>query len=88
MSISDKWLNKDEVRDTLSRAIAFHQLGRFRDRSREPQSSRAAALNLVAACIGLLWHGRGTNRAVAHRALAPGPVMGGRQAEASCRDRR
>ena len=46
-------LNKGEARHTLSRAVAFHQLGRFRDRSHERQSHRAAALNLVTACIGL-----------------------------------
>jgi hypothetical protein len=46
-------LNKGEARHTLSRAVAFHQLGRFRDRSHERQSHRAAALNLATACIGL-----------------------------------
>lgn len=44
-------LNKGEARNTLARAIAFHRLGRFRDRSHENQSSRAAALNLVTAAI-------------------------------------
>ena len=44
---------KGEARHTLSRAVAFHRLGRFRDRSHERQSHRAAALNLVTACIGL-----------------------------------
>jgi len=46
-------LNKGEARHTLSRAVAFHQLGRFRDRSHERKSQRAAALNLATACIGL-----------------------------------
>ena len=46
-------LNKGEARHTLARAVAFHRLGRFRDRSHERQSHRAAALNLVTACIGL-----------------------------------
>jgi hypothetical protein len=46
-------LNKGEARHTLSRAVAFHRLRRFRDRSHERQSHRAAALNLVTACIGL-----------------------------------
>ncbi len=46
-------LNKGEARHTLSRAVAFHQLGRFRDRTHERQSHRAAALNLVTACIAL-----------------------------------
>lgn len=44
-------LNKGEARNSLSRAIAFHRLGRFRDRGHENQSSRAAALNLVTAAI-------------------------------------
>ncbi|SEJ76360.1 Tn3 family transposase, partial [Sinorhizobium meliloti] len=34
-------------------AVAFHRLGRFRDRSHENQASRAAALNLVTAAIVL-----------------------------------
>jgi TnpA family transposase len=46
-------LNKGESRHTLARAVALHQLGRFRDRSHERQSHRAAALNLVTARIGL-----------------------------------
>jgi TnpA family transposase len=46
-------LNKGEVRHTLACAVAFHRLGRFRDRNHDQQSHRAAALNLVTACIGL-----------------------------------
>ena len=46
-------LNKGEARHTLARAVAFHRLGRFRDRNHDQQSHRAAALNLVTACIGL-----------------------------------
>jgi len=46
-------LNKGEARHTLARAVAFHRLGRFPDRSHGRQSHRAAALNLVTACIGL-----------------------------------
>jgi TnpA family transposase len=46
-------LNKGEARHTLARAVAFHRLGKFRDRNHEQQSHRAAALNLVTACIGL-----------------------------------
>ena len=42
-------LNKGEARHTLARAVAFHRLGRFRDRSHDQQSHRAAALNLVTA---------------------------------------
>ena len=44
-------LNKGEARNTLARAVAFHRLGRFRDRGAENQQVRAAALNLVTAAI-------------------------------------
>lgn len=44
-------LNKGEARNTLARAVAFHRLGRFRDRGLESQQTRAAALNLVTAAI-------------------------------------
>ena len=44
-------LNKGEARNTLARAVAFHRLGRFRDRGTENQQVRAAALNLVTAAI-------------------------------------
>ena len=37
----------------MARAVAFHRLGRFRDRNHDQQSHRAAALDLVTACIGL-----------------------------------
>lgn len=47
-------LNKGEARNTLARAVAFHRLERFRDRSHENQASRAAALNLVTAAVVLL----------------------------------
>src|SRR3546814_133149 len=46
-------LNKGEARNTLARAVAFHRLGRFRDRALENQQTRAAALNLVTAAIVL-----------------------------------
>jgi hypothetical protein len=39
-------LNKGEARNSLARAVAFHRLGRFRDRGLENQQTRAAALNL------------------------------------------
>src|SRR3546814_2609674 len=42
-------LNKGEERNSLARAVAFHRLGRFRDRALEYQQTRAAALNLVTA---------------------------------------
>lgn len=44
-------LNKGEARNSLARAVAFHRLGRFRDRGLENQKIRAAALNLVTAAI-------------------------------------
>jgi TnpA family transposase len=37
-------LNKGEARNSLARAVAFHRLGRFRDRGLENQQMRAAAL--------------------------------------------
>ena len=46
-------LNKGEARNSLARAVAFHRLGRFRDRGQENQKTRAAALNLVTAAIVL-----------------------------------
>jgi len=48
-------LNKGEARNTLARAVCVHRLGRFRDRSFESQTARAAALNLVTAAI-VLWN--------------------------------
>jgi TnpA family transposase len=44
-------LNKGEARNSLARAVAFHRLGRFRDRGHENQATRASALNLVTAAI-------------------------------------
>jgi TnpA family transposase len=46
-------LNKGEARNSLARAVAFHRLGRFRDRGHENQQTRAAGLNLVTAAIVL-----------------------------------
>jgi TnpA family transposase len=56
-------LNKGEARNTLARAVAFHRLGRFRDRGHENQQTRAAALNLVTAAI-ILFNCRYLDRAV------------------------
>jgi TnpA family transposase len=56
-------LNKGESRNTLARAVAFHRLGRFRDRGHENQQTRAAALNLVTAAI-ILFNCRSLHRAV------------------------
>ena len=56
-------LNKGEARNTLTRAVAFHRLGRFRDRGVENQQTRAAALNLVTAAI-ILFNCRYLDRAV------------------------
>jgi TnpA family transposase len=73
-------LNKGEARHTLSRAVAFHRLGRFRDPSHERQSHRAAALNLVTACIGLLPIPRSRRRGSAaegrrHRRATAAPAV-------------
>lgn len=56
-------LNKGEARNSLARAIAFHRLGRFRDRGLENQQIRAAALNLTSAAI-ILFNCRYLGRAV------------------------
>ena len=56
-------LNKGEARNTLARAVAFHRLGRFRDRGHENQQTRAAALNLVTSAI-ILFNCRYPDRAV------------------------
>ena len=69
-------LNKVEARNSLARAVAFHRLGRFRDRGIENQQMRAAALNLVTAAI-ILFNCRYLGRAVSElrrrgTALDPG----------------
>ena len=56
-------LNKGEDKNSLSRAVAFHRLGRFRDRGHENQSNRAAALNLVTGAI-ILFNYRYLGRAL------------------------
>jgi TnpA family transposase len=56
-------LNKGEARNSLARAVAFHRLGRFRDRGHENQQIRAAALNLVTAAI-ILFNCRYLGRAL------------------------
>lgn len=56
-------LNKGEARNTLARAVAFHRLGRFRDRGLENQHNRAAALNQVTAAI-ILFNCRYLGRAI------------------------
>ena len=56
-------MNKGEARNSLARAVAFHRLGRFRDRGLENQQMRAAALNLVTAAI-ILFNCRYLDRAV------------------------
>lgn len=58
-------LNKGESRNALARAVSFHRLGRFRDRSHESHVHRAAALNLVTAAI-VLWNTRYLGRALDH----------------------
>ncbi len=57
-------LNKGEARNTLARAVCFHRLGKFRDRSYDNQRYRASGLNLVVAAI-ILWNTTYLQRAVA-----------------------
>lgn len=64
-------LNKGEARNTLARAVAFHRLGRFRDRGQENQQTRAAALNLVTAAI-ILFNCRYLDRAVSSLKIGAG----------------
>ena len=56
-------LNKGEARNSRPRAVAFHRLGRSRDRGLENQQTRAAALNFVTAAI-ILFNCRYLDRAV------------------------
>lgn len=70
-------LNKGEARNSLARAVAFHRLGRFRDRGLENQQTRAAALNLVTAAI-ILFNCRYLGRVVEdmrHRGVQVDPAM-------------
>jgi TnpA family transposase len=66
-------LNKGEARNSLARAVAFHRLGRFRDRGQENQAIRAAALNLVTAAI-ILFNCRYLGRAVDARRRQGTPI--------------
>ncbi len=63
-------LNKGEARNSLARAVAFHRLGRFRDRGLENQGTRAAALTLVTAAI-ILFNCRYLGRATAAISAVP-----------------
>ncbi len=56
-------LNKGESRNALARAVCFHRLGRFRDRTHEGRQCRADSLNLVVAAI-VLWNTVYLGRAV------------------------
>ena len=70
-------LNKGEARNSLARAVAFHRLGRFRDRGLENQQTRAATLNLVTAAI-ILFNCRYLGRVVEdmrHRGVQVDPAM-------------
>jgi TnpA family transposase len=70
-------LNKGEARNSLARAVAFHRLGRFRDRGLENQQLRSSALTLVTAAI-ILYNCRYLGRAVAElqrRGTAPDPAL-------------
>ena len=57
-------LNKGEARNSLARAVAFHRLGRFRERHHDNQQIRAASLTLVTAAI-VLFNCRYLERALA-----------------------
>jgi TnpA family transposase len=48
-------LNKGESRNSLARAVCFHRLGRFHDRTYESRQHRASGLNLVVAAI-IFWN--------------------------------
>ena len=64
-------------RATASHAVAFHRLGRFRDRGLENQQLRSSALTLVTAAI-ILFNCRYLGRAVAelqHRGNSPPPAL-------------
>jgi len=66
-------LNKGEARNSLAGAVAFHRLGRFRDRGLENQQTRAAALNLVTAAI-ILFNCRYLGRAVDELGCQGSPI--------------
>lgn len=70
-------LNKGEARNSLARAVAFHRLGRFRDRGLENQQLRSSALTLVTAAI-ILFNCRYLGRAIAElqrRGNPPEPAL-------------
>jgi len=75
-------LNKGEARNSLARAVAFHRLGRFRDRGLENQKTRAAALNLVTAAI-ILFNCRYLDRALAELRQQGKPVDPAMQSQLS-----
>ena len=66
-------LNKGEARSSLARAVAFHRLGRFRDRGLENQRTRAAAPTLVTAAI-ILFNCRYLSRALDALRRSDGPI--------------
>ncbi|WP_062213064.1 Tn3 family transposase [Aureimonas sp. AU12] len=75
-------LNKGEARNGLARAVAFHRLGRFRDRGLENQKTRAAALNLVTAAI-ILFNCRYLGRALDELRRQGRPIDPAMQAQLS-----
>lgn len=75
-------LNKGEARNTLARAVAFHRLGRFRDRGMENQQVRAAALNLVTAAI-ILFNCKYLGRAADMFSITGQPLLEGSLGELS-----
>ncbi len=66
-------LNKGEVRNSMARAVAFHRLGRFRDRRPENQHTRAAALTPVTVAI-ILFNCRHLGRALDVLQRCAGPI--------------
>lgn len=58
-------LFKGEVRNSLSRAVCIHRLGRIHDRSLRDQQYRASALNLVVSSI-TVWNTIYIEKAVQH----------------------
>jgi TnpA family transposase len=52
-SLVNAELNKGEARNSLARAVAFHRLGRSRERHHDNHQIRAASLTLVTAAIAL-----------------------------------
>ena len=71
-------LNKGESRHALARAVAFHRLGRLRDRSATLLQHRASALALVTGAIALwntVYLGRALDALRARGEAIPDPLL-------------